>query len=63
MTVELFTSKERVPCIQKILGDKVVIVEEKDDVKIQITLTSGIDALCLFHAGVDFGIDYAINSL
>ena len=63
MTVELFTTKERVPFIQKKLGDKVIILEEKDDVKIQITLTSGVDALCLFHAGVDFGIDYAINSL
>jgi len=63
MIVELFTTKERLPFIQKKLGDKVVILEEKDDVKIQIILESDIDALYLFHAGVDFGIDYAINSL
>ena len=61
MTVELFTTKERVPFIQKKLGDKVIILEEKDDVKIQITLTSGVDALCLFHAGVDFGMDQGLS--
>jgi hypothetical protein len=58
MIVELFTTKERLPFIQKKLGDKVVILEEGgvleykdiDHIKIQILLESGIDALCLFHA-------------
>jgi len=61
MTVELFTTKERLPFIQKRLGDKVVILEEMDHVKIQITLTSGVDALCLFHAGIDFGMDQGLS--
>jgi len=61
MIVELFTTKERLPFIQKKLGDKVVILEEMDHIKIQIILESGIDALCLFHAGVDFGMDQGLK--
>jgi hypothetical protein len=69
MIVELFTTKERLPFIQKKLGDKVVVLEEggvlgykdNDHIKIQIILESGIDALCLFHAGVDFGMDQGLK--
>ena len=62
MIVELFTTKERVPFIQKKLGDKVVILKEMEgSIAIQITLTSGVDALCLFHAGVDFGMDQGLS--
>jgi hypothetical protein len=58
MIYKLCISKDRIQYLKQQLGDKVVVVGEKDSIHtVEITINSDMDALSLFHAGVMSGIN------
>jgi hypothetical protein len=65
MNIELFISKDRVPYIVKELGaDRVTVSEHNEDQDmIQFELTSQLDVLYMFHAGLRCGSDSMANAL
>ena len=65
MKVELFISKDRVPFIVEELGaDRVTVSEYKEHVdRIEFEMTSELDALHMFHAGIKCGSDSMSNAL
>ena len=65
MKVELFISKDRVPFIVEELGaDKVTVFEYKEYVdRIEFEMTSELDALHMFHAGIRCGTASMANAL
>ena len=65
MKVELFISKDRVPFIVGELGaDKVTVSEYKEYVdRIEFEMTSELDTLHLFHAGIRCGSASMANAL
>jgi hypothetical protein len=56
-TFEFWTSEDRVPYIQVELRENVEVIKKDDDnfVKVRVTINDGIDALYLFHAGINYG--------
>jgi hypothetical protein len=56
-TFEFWTSEDRLSYIQTELHEKVEVIKTDDDnfVKVRVTLNENIDALYLFHAGVNYG--------
>jgi len=65
MIIELCISKDRVPYIVEMLGADRVIVDEYNEEQNQIKfeLTSPIDVLYMFHAGVRCGSDSMAKAL
>jgi hypothetical protein len=65
MNVELFISKDRVPYIVKEIGaDRVTVSEHNEEQdKIEFELTSQLDVLYMFHAGVRCGSDNMAKAL
>ena len=65
MNVELFISKDRVPYIIKEIGaDRVTVSEYNEDQDmISFELTSQLDVLYMFHAGVRCGSDSMAKAL
>lgn len=59
-TFEFWTSEDRIPYIQTELQEKVEVIKTDDDnsVKIKVTLSENIDALYLFHAGINYGAKF-----
>jgi hypothetical protein len=65
MNIELFISKDRVPYIVKEIGaDRVTVSEHNEDQDmINFELTSQLDVLFMFHAGVRYGSDSMAKAL
>ena len=65
MKVELFITKDRVPYIVDFLGaDRVTVSEhDKEQDMISFELTSQLDVLYMFHAGVRCGSDSMAKAL
>jgi hypothetical protein len=65
MNIELIISKDRVSYIVNELGaDKVTVSEYNEDQDmIKFELTSQIDVLYMFHAGIRCGSDSMSNAL
>jgi hypothetical protein len=65
MIVELFISKDRVPYIVETLGaDKVTVTKQDGDQDmISFELSSTIDLLHMFHAGVKCGSETMAKAL
>jgi hypothetical protein len=65
MNIELFISKDRVPYIVKEIGaDRVTVSEHNEDQDmIKFELTSQLDVLFMFHAGVRYGSDSMAKAL
>jgi hypothetical protein len=65
MKIELFISKDRVSYIVKEIGaDRVVVSEHNEDQDmIKFELTSQLDVLYMFHAGVRCGSDSMAKAL
>jgi len=65
MNVELFISKDRVSYIVKEIGvDRVTVSEHNEDQDmISFELTSQLDVLYMFHAGVRCGSDSMAKAL
>jgi hypothetical protein len=60
MIVEIFTSTDRLPYLQKNMGDKIVVMNHPDEtgqVKVQVAVDSAMDVMDIFHAGVSYGLD------
>lgn len=59
MKVELCISKARVPYIVKGIGEDRVTVSDysEDQLKVEFELTSQLDILYVFHAGISYGFD------
>ena len=65
MKVELFISKDRVPYIVNELGtDRVTVSEYNEDQDtVSFELTSQLDVLYMFHAGLRCGSDSMAKAL
>ena len=65
MKIELFISKDRVPYIVEELGaDRVTVSEHnRDQDMIEFEMTSQLDALHMFHAGIQCGSASMSNAL
>jgi hypothetical protein len=65
MNIELFISKDRVSYIVNELGaDRVTVSEHNEDQDmIKFELTSQLDVLYMFHAGLRCGSDSMANAL
>ena len=65
MNIELFISKDRVSYIVKEIGaDRVTVSEHNEEQdKIEFELTSQLDVLYMFHAGVRYGSDSMAKAL
>ena len=65
MKIELCISKDRVPYIVGEFGaDRVTVSEYKDDQDlVTFELTSQLDVLYMFHAGVRYGSDSMAKAL
>jgi hypothetical protein len=65
MKVELFISKDRVPYIVKELGADRVTVTEHNEAQdmIEFEMTSQLDVLHMFHAGIQCGSASMANAL
>lgn len=65
MKLELAITKERVPYLVKELGeDRVEVREYNDDQDLIIfEVNDGMDVLCIFHAGINFGSDSMRNAV
>ena len=65
MKIELCINKERVPYIVKAMGaDRVTVSEYNEDQdKIAFELTSQLDVLYMFHAGVSCGSESMAKAL
>jgi hypothetical protein len=59
MKLELAITKERVPYLVRELGEDRVEVREYNDNQdlIIFEVNDGMDVLCIFHAGINFGSD------
>jgi len=60
MKVEIFTQVERLSYLQKNMGDKIVVLNEPDEigqVKISVEVDGALDVMEIFHAGVSYGLD------
>jgi hypothetical protein len=56
MKVELIISKERVPYILEEFKDRVTVSDyDKDSDSVCFEITSQLDVLYVFHAGIRFG--------
>jgi hypothetical protein len=65
MKIELCISKDRVPYIIEELGANRVVVSEYDEEqdKIEFELTSQLDVLFMFHAGIRCGSENMAKAL
>jgi hypothetical protein len=65
MNVELIISKDRVPYIVEELGTEKVTVSKYDEEqdKVSFELTSPIDVLYMFHAGIRCGSENMAKAL
>ena len=59
MKLELAITKERVPYLVEELGEDRIEVREYNDNQdlIIFEVNDGMDVLCIFHAGINFGSD------
>ena len=66
MNYEFFTTQERLDSLiekrleVKVLGDS---ENDKEFLHIEVTINDGMDALKLFHAGIDYGVKSIIKPL
>jgi hypothetical protein len=61
MIYKLCISKDRVQYLKQQLGDKVVVVGEKNSIHtVEITINDDMDALSLFHAGIMAGMNGSV---
>ena len=64
MNYEFFTTQERLDSLiekrleVKVLGDSET---DKEFLHIEVTIKDGMDALKLFQAGIDYGINFALK--
>jgi len=65
MKIDLFISKDRVPFIVKELGADKVTVSEHNEAQdlIEFEMTSQLDVLSMFHAGIQCGSASMANAL
>lgn len=65
MKVELFISENRVPYIVEAIGEDRVTVSEKngDQYLVSFELSSSLDLLHMFHAGIQYGSDSMAKAL
>ena len=60
MIVEIFTTTDRLPYLQKNMNDKIVVMSHPDgtgQVKVQVVVDDAMDVMEIFHAGVSYGLD------
>ncbi len=59
MIVTILTHTDRLPFLQKTMGDKLtdVVDDGNDLVKVTLELNNSIDVMNVFHAGISFGLD------
>ncbi len=60
MIVEIFTTTDRLPYLQKNMNDKIVVMSYPDgtgQVKVQVVVDDAMDVMNIFHAGVSYGLD------
>jgi len=60
MIVEIFTTTDRLPYLQKNMNDKIVVMSHPDgtgQVKVQVVVDDAMDVMNIFHAGVSYGLD------
>jgi len=60
MIVEIFTTTDRLPYLQRNMGDKIVVLSEPDEnrqVKVQVSVDDAFDVMEIFSAGVSYGLD------
>ena len=60
MNVEIFTTTDRLPYLQKNMNDKIVVMSHPDgtgQVKVQVVVDDAMDVMNIFHAGVSYGLD------
>jgi hypothetical protein len=60
MIVEIFTTTDRLPYLQKNMNDKIVVMSHPDgtgQVKVQVVVGDAMDVMNIFHAGVSYGLD------
>ena len=66
MNYEFFTTQERLDSLiekrleVKVLGDSET---DKEFLHIEVTIKDGMDALKLFHAGIDYGVNFSLKRL
>jgi hypothetical protein len=65
MKLELAITKERVPYLVEELGEDRIEVREYNDNQdlIIFEVNDGMDVLCIFHAGINFGSDSMRNAV
>jgi hypothetical protein len=65
MKLELAITKERVPYLVEELGEDRIEVREYNDNQdlIIFEVNDGMDILCIFHAGINFGSDSMRNAV
>ena len=59
MIVTILTHTDRLPFLQKTMGDKLtdVVDDGNDLVKVTLELNNSIDVMNVFHAGISYGLD------
>jgi hypothetical protein len=60
MIVEIFTTTDRLPYLQKNMNDKIVVMSHPDgtgQLKVQVVVDDAMDVMNIFHAGVSYGLD------
>jgi hypothetical protein len=60
MIVEIFTTTDRLPYLQKNMNDKIVVMSHPDgtgQIKVQVVVDDAMDVMNIFHAGVSYGLD------
>jgi hypothetical protein len=60
MILEIFTTTDRLPYLQKNMNDKIVVMSHPDgtgQVKVQVVVDDAMDVMNIFHAGVSYGLD------
>jgi hypothetical protein len=59
MIVTILTHTDRLPFLQKTMGDKLtdVVDDGNDLVKVTLELNNSIDVMNIFHAGISYGLD------
>jgi len=59
MIITILTHTDRLPFLQKTMGDKLtdVVDDGNDLVKVTLELNNSIDVMNVFHAGISYGLD------
>ena len=61
-TFDLWISNDRVPYVVKKMSYCVEVIQSREsteDTHIRVTISNPLELLCLFHAGIDYGKDFA----